>query len=74
MDAIFALLGGLAGTAVFAQFHEVLIPALYLPTSLGPITLTDWIGSKAAAVVILFLLFGFCAWVMGKVWGYGRSV
>lgn len=73
MDAIYALLGGLAGTAVFAQFHEVLIPALYLPTSLGPITLTDWFGSKAAAVGVLVLLFGFCVWVMGKVWGYGRS-
>ena len=73
MDAIFALLGGLAGTALFAQLHEVLIPSLYLPTSLGPVTLTDWFGSKAAAVGGLVLLFGFCAWVIGKVWGYGRS-
>lgn len=74
MDAIFALLGGLVGTALFAQVHEVLIPALYLPTSLGPLTLTDWFGSKAAAVGVLVLLFGFCAWVIGKVWGYDRAV
>lgn len=74
MDAIYALLGGLAGTAVFAQFHEALIPALYVPTSLGPLTLTDWFGSKAAAVGALFVLFAVCAWVIGKVWGYDRSI
>jgi uncharacterized membrane protein YedE/YeeE len=73
MDAIFALLGGLAGTAVFAQLHEVLIPALYLPTSLGPITLSDWLGSKAAAVAALIFLFGTCLWLIDKFWSYDRS-
>ena len=48
MDAIFALLGGLAGTLVFAHLHEVLIPALYMPTNLGQITLGDWFGNTAA--------------------------
>jgi uncharacterized membrane protein YedE/YeeE len=69
MDAVFALLGGFAGTAVFAQFHETLIPALYLPTSLGPITLADWlVGGKAVAVWVLAVGLGCCAWGVGKLW------
>lgn len=50
MDAVFALLGGLAGTAAFAQFHEVLVPALYLPTNLGPLTLPGLLGSAWLAL------------------------
>lgn len=73
MDAVFALLGGFAGTAVFAQFHETLIPALYLPTSLGPITLTDGLKSPVLAVAVLALGFGLCAWGMGKLWGRGDA-
>src|SRR6056297_3304504 len=44
MDAISALLGGLAGTAVFAHLHERLIPLLYDPTNLGQLTVTDATG------------------------------
>ena len=73
MDAIVALLGGLAGTAVFAQLHETLIPALYLPTSLGPITLTDWLASPVLATAVLALGFGLCAWGIGMVWGRGDA-
>ncbi len=69
MDAVFALLGGMAGAAAFAHLHEVLIPALYLPTSLGPITLTDWMGSPAAAAAVLAAVFGAAGWVMGRLWG-----
>jgi len=71
LDAIFALLGGFAGTAVFAHLHEQLIPALYLPTSLGPLTVTDAVGSPALATVVLAAGFGLAAWGMGKVWGAG---
>ena len=53
MDAVFALLGGLAGTALFAQLHETLIPILYDPTNVGQITLTDLFGNYAAAVAVL---------------------
>ena len=49
MDAVFALLGGLAGSAVFAHFHETLIPLLYGPTNVGQITLADWVGGKPLA-------------------------
>jgi uncharacterized membrane protein YedE/YeeE len=75
MDAVFALLGGLAGTALFAQLHETLIPILYDPTNLGQITLTDLLGNHAAAVTVLAVGFGLCSWGIGKLWGAGeRSV
>jgi uncharacterized membrane protein YedE/YeeE len=67
MDAIFALLGGLAGTAVFAQLHEALIPLLYAPTNVGQITLADWIGSKPLAVAVLSVGFAVCIWIMGAI-------
>ena len=74
MDAVFALLGGLAGTAVFAHFHESLIPLLYMPTNLGPITLTQWFGGRALATPVLALAFGFAAFAIGRMWGrYGRD-
>jgi len=69
MDAVFALLGGLAGTAVFAQLHEQLIPLLYDPTNLGPLTLADWTGSRAAGTVVLALVFSACIYLIGKIWG-----
>jgi len=53
MDAVFALLGGLAGMALFAQLHETLIPVLYDPTNVGQIILTDLLGNYAAAVAVL---------------------
>jgi len=68
MDAIFALLGGLAGTAVFAQFHEQLVPLLYDPTNVGQISLADWLGGKAVAVAVIAIGFGLCVWGIGKIW------
>ena len=41
LDALWALLGGLCGTAVFAHWHEWLVPRLYDPTNVGQITLGD---------------------------------
>jgi hypothetical protein len=74
MDAVFALLGGLAGTALFAQLHETLIPILYDPTNVGQVTLTDLLGNHAAAVAVLAVGFGLCAWGIGKLWGSGERV
>ena len=74
MDAVFALFGGLAGTAVFAHFHEILIPILYGPTNVGPITLADWLNSKPLAVVVLVVTFGICIWAIGIIWGRGKNV
>jgi uncharacterized membrane protein YedE/YeeE len=68
MDAIFAFLGGLAGAAVFAHFHEQLIPMLYLPTSLGKMTLTDLVGSSILAVVILVAVLLSGVWLIGRIW------
>lgn len=69
MDAVFALLGGLAGTALFAHLHEILIPLLYGPTNVGQITLADWFGSDSLGAIILAVVFGVCIWVIGILWG-----
>lgn len=68
MDAVFALLGGLAGTAVFAQVHEILIPLLYAPTNMGRITLADWFGGRPAAAAVLVVIFAVCIWGIGLLW------
>lgn len=68
MDAVFALIGGLAGTAVFAHLHEYLVPLLYDPFNVGQITLADWTGSRPAAVVLLVLIFGLCIGAVNFLW------
>ncbi len=68
LDAVFALLGGLAGTAVFAHFHEWIIPALYMPTNKGPLSLRDWVGNRFIAAFGLALVFAAAAWGIGKIW------
>lgn len=67
-DAVFALLGGLAGTAVFAHLHERLIPLLYMPTNVGQITLSGWLGSYAVALVFLAVILAVAVVVIGRVW------
>jgi len=74
MDAVFALLGGLAGTALFAQLDETLISVLYDPTNVGQITLTDLFGNYVAAVAVLAIGFGLCTWGIGKLWGSGGPI
>ncbi len=69
LDAIFALLGGLVGTAVFADLHEFLVPLLYMPTNLGQITLTDWFGNPAVALGALLIFFGGGVYLIGRLWG-----
>lgn len=68
MDAVFALLGGFAGAAVFSQLHEFLIPLLYDPTNVGSITLADWTGSQTAGMITLTVLFSVCIYFIGKLW------
>lgn len=72
MDAVFAMLGGFAGAAFFAQFHEVLIPWLYEPTNLGPITLVDWVGNRPMAVLVLTVAFSLAIYAIGKLWRTGN--
>lgn len=69
MDAIFAFLGGLAGAAAFAHWHESLIPVLYMPTNKGPLTLDTWLGSEPVAVGVLVVGLGIAVWIVGRVWG-----
>ncbi len=68
MDAIFTLLGGLAGAAAFAHLHETLIPILYMPTNMGQMTLADWFGHPAAALGFLIIFFGVGVWLIGRLW------
>ncbi len=68
-DAIFALLGGLVGTAAFAHVHESLVPLLYMPTNIGQITLDRWLGGYAAGVFFLVLVLGFAVAMIGRLWG-----
>lgn len=68
LDAIFALLGGLAGTATFAHVHAYLIPRLYMPTNVGPISLHDWVTQPFIAVMMLGAAFGAGIWVIGRLW------
>jgi len=70
MDAVFAFLGGLAGTACFAHLHERLVPLLYDPTNLGQITLADGISSKPVAVLLLVGVFTLSVWAIDRFWGY----
>lgn len=74
IDAVFALLGGLVGTALFAQLHGTLIPLLYDPTNVGQITLADLFGSYGVAVAMLVVGLGLCIWAIGKMWGAGDRV
>jgi uncharacterized membrane protein YedE/YeeE len=69
MDAVFALLGGLCGTAVFAHLHERLVPVLYMPTNLGPLTLHNWVTHPAVAVFLLAAAFTAGIWAIGRLWG-----
>ncbi|MDR9502431.1 MAG: YeeE/YedE thiosulfate transporter family protein [Desulfurivibrionaceae bacterium] len=68
MDAIFAFLGGLAGTAVFAQVHHVLVPLLYDPTNVGQLTVADIVGSAPAALILVVGALVGGAVVMKKLW------
>jgi hypothetical protein len=68
MDAVFALIGGLAGAALFAHLHEVLIPLLYEPTNVGQITLVDWTGSTPITILLLTVVFGGCIAVINMLW------
>lgn len=68
MDAVFALIGGLAGAAVFAHLHGILVPLLYDPFNVGQITLSDWTGSKPYAVLLLVFIFGLCIGIINILW------
>ena len=68
LDALFALLGGLSGAAVFAHLHERLIPLLYDPTNLGRLTVTDAVGSHVLALLIVLLAMGAGIYIIGRIW------
>lgn len=73
LDAVFALLGGFAGAAVFAHLHERLIPLLYDPTNLGQLSLTTLLGNRVAALIVLWVVFGAAVYAIGKIWRHEPS-
>ena len=68
LDAVFALVGGLAGAAVFAHLHERLIPLLYDPTNLGQLTVTDMVGNHALALVVVLIALVAGIYLIGRIW------
>lgn len=72
-DAISALLGGMCGAAVFANFHESLVPLLYLPTNLGQLTLNGLFKSSGAALVFLVVIFSGGVAMIGRLWNKDES-
>jgi hypothetical protein len=74
MDAVFAMLGGLAGTALFAQLHERLIPLLYDPTNLGQLTVTSLVGSQPLALAIVIAAMSTGVYLIGRIWNHDRTI
>ena len=68
LDAVFALIGGLAGAAAFAHLHGYLVPLLYDPFNVGQITLADWTGSRLTAVILLVFIFSLCIGAIDFLW------
>jgi len=68
LDAVFALLGGMAGAALFAHFHEQLIPLLYEPTNVGPLRVPDIVGSDGIGLLTVAALFCAAIYLIGKFW------
>lgn len=73
LDALFALLGGLVGTALFAHLHERLIPLLYDPTNLGQITVTGLLGSHVGALILVLAAMGGAIGLISRIWQDGRA-
>ncbi|MFW5856322.1 MAG: DUF6691 family protein [Planctomycetota bacterium] len=74
MDALFALAGGLAGTAAFAHLHGAILPVLYGPTNVGKLTLMDALGgSRNAATLLLAAGLAVAVGAIGKLWGRPRD-
>jgi uncharacterized membrane protein YedE/YeeE len=73
MDAVFALLGGLAGAAVFGHLHELLIPLLYDPTNLGQLTVQNLVGNQTVALILVVAVLVAAIYTIGRVWEDGRD-
>ena len=68
------LLGGFVGTAVFAHFHETLVPLLYAPTNIGQITLDAWLKPPVFALILLTIVFSVGMMAIGKIWKKDESL
>lgn len=73
MDAIFTLLGGLLGAAVFSHLHEILIPLLYDSTNLGPLTLMDLFKNRYLSLLVLVVTLGTSIFLIHRLWWGARE-
>ena len=71
MDAVFALIGGMAGTAAFAHLHAWIIPAVYAPTNLGQITMGDLFGGQLTGLIVEVAFLTVAIWLIGRLWRHG---
>lgn len=70
-DALFALVGGLAGTAAFAHLHAWIIPAVYAPTNLGQVTMGDLFGYPLTGLAVEVAVLLVAVWLIGRLWQHG---
>lgn len=73
MDAVFALIGGLAGTAAFAHLHAWLIPAVHAPTNVGQLTLADLFGTPLTGLIVEGIFLLAAVWLIGKLWCHDET-
>lgn len=71
VDAIFALVGGLAGTAAFAHLHAWIIPAVHAPSNLGQVTMGDLFGHPLTGLVVEIAILLAAVWLIGRLWRHG---
>jgi uncharacterized membrane protein YedE/YeeE len=71
MDAVFALVGGLAGTAAFAHLHAWIIPLVYAPTNLGQVTMGTLFGHPLTGLVVEIVILAAAVWLVGRLWRHG---
>lgn len=71
MDAVFALIGGMAGTAAFAHLHAWIIPAVYAPTNLGQLTMGDLFGGQLTGLIVEVAFLMIAIWLIGRLWRHG---
>lgn len=68
MDAVFALIGGMAGTAAFAHLHSWIVPVIYAPSNLGQVTMGDLFDSQLAGLVVEVVVLLGAIWLIGRLW------
>jgi len=54
--------------ALFAHLHELLIPLVYAPTNMGPLTFSDVTGSSLLGMGAVLVLLIMAIFLVGRFW------